>query len=229
MKALGCKFEYSDTPNQFTNNKNKVATSAGLATYEHPAYKCKTLDELKQAVIDFKGCALKATALNTVFADGNIKADVMLIGEAPGAEEDAQGLPFVGQSGQLLNKILLSIGLTRENVYIANIVPWRPPGNRTPTTEEIALCQPFIEKHIELINPKFLVLVGGISAKTILKTNEGVSKLRGKLTTYESLSGRNINCIATFHPAYLMRSPGQKAQVWLDFLLLKKSLIEHSI
>ena len=172
----------------------------------------------------FEGCSLKLTATNMVFADGNPQAKIMVVGEAPGADEDKQGLPFVGLSGQLLDRMLATIGLSRkENLYISNIVPWRPPGNRQPTTQEIALCQPFIERHIELINPKILILVGGISAKTILRSSEGIMKLRGQWHTFQTAQLRDpIKTIATFHPAFLLRSPGQKAQVWADLLLVKK-------
>jgi uracil-DNA glycosylase family 4 len=221
LKALGCKFVYSDTPLDLS--KGVKPNHSQLVT-NHPANSCKSLDDLKQLMLNFTGCALKATAMNTVFADGNPKSPIMLIGEAPGADEDMQGLPFVGQSGQLLNKILLSIGFKREDVYIANIVPWRPPGNRTPTNEEVAICQPFIEKHIELITPKILILLGGIAAKTLLKTNEGISKLRGRFLDYTLPTGANIQCLATFHPAYLLRSPGQKAQAWQDMLRVKINL-----
>lgn len=191
------------------------------------AARCQTLVELKQALIDFEGCALKLTATNLVFADGNPQAKVMLVGEAPGADEDRQGVPFVGISGQLLDKMLAAIGLDRTSVYITNIVPWRPPGNRQPTTQEIALCQPFVERHIELVNPEILILVGGVSAKTLLNSNEGIMKLRGKWRAYES-SGlpHPIKLLATFHPAYLLRSPGQKAQSWQDFLMVRKALDE---
>lgn len=187
--------------------------------------RCQTLPELKQAMADFEGCSLKSTATNLVFADGNPEAKVMLVGEAPGADEDRQGVPFVGLSGQLLDKILATIGLDRTSVYITNIVPWRPPGNRQPTTQEIALCQPFVERHIELVNPEILILVGGVSAKTLLNSTEGIMRLRGTWRTYESPGlSHPIKVLATFHPAYLLRSPGQKAQAWQDFLMVQKAL-----
>jgi uracil-DNA glycosylase len=189
------------------------------------AQSCQSLAELRQALQNFEGCALKHTATNLVFADGNPQAKVMVVGEAPGADEDRQGLPFVGLSGQLLDRILATIGLNRTNVYISNIVPWRPPGNRQPTTQEIALCQPFIERHIELVNPQLLILVGGVSAKTLLQTNEGIVKLRGRWQSYQSAGlMAPIKALATFHPAYLLRSPGQKAQVWKDMMLIQDTL-----
>ncbi len=163
--------------------------------------------------------------MNLVFADGNPKASLMLVGEAPGADEDRQGLPFVGQSGQLLDKVLSSIGLDRTKVYISNIIPWRPPGNRPPTTTEIAACQPFIERHIELIKPQVLVLLGGVAAKTLLGATEGIVRLRGSWKNYQPTpTSPVIKTIATFHPAYLLRSPGQKAMVWRDFLTIEKEL-----
>lgn len=223
LKSLGCDYLYLDEPMDLKNLSTHTSTPAHGAS-SHPAFGCNTLDELKAAMLAFKGCPLKETALNTVFSDGNPKADVMLVGEAPGADEDAQGLPFVGQSGQLLNKIFTSIGLPRDKVYIANILPWRPPGNRTPTNDEIAICQPFVEQHIHLIKPKLLVFLGGVSAKTLLKTTEGITKLRGQFHEYQTIGGHSIPCFATYHPAYLMRSPGQKSQVWHDMLKIKIKL-----
>ena len=222
LKSLGCDYIYQDTPVDF---KSAPTVARSNVQSEHPAYACKTLEELKNAMLTFKGCALKETAINTVFCDGNPKADVMLVGEAPGADEDAQGLPFVGQSGQLLCKIFQAIGLPRDKLYISNILPWRPPGNRTPTNEEIAVCQPFIEQHIHLVKPKLLVFLGGVSAKTLLKTTEGITKLRGQFHEYKTQHGDVIPCFATYHPAYLMRSPGQKAQVWHDMLKIKLRLL----
>ncbi|MCX7338479.1 MAG: uracil-DNA glycosylase [Alphaproteobacteria bacterium] len=194
---------------------------------DHPARSCQSLEELKSAMADFSGCGLKETAMNLVFSDGNPQAKIMFVGEAPGADEDKQGKPFVGQCGQLLDKIFASINLDRTKIYISNIVPWRPPGNRPPTTGEIALCQPFIEKHIELINPKILVLLGGVAAKTLLSATKGIAQLRGEWHTYHPTpDSPGIKTIATFHPAYLMRSPGQKALVWRDFLMIEDALKE---
>ena len=192
--------------------------------FKHPALGCTTLAELKQAMHDYEGCALKQSAMNLVFSDGNPKADLMLVGEAPGADEDRQGLPFVGQSGQLLDRILKAVGLDRTLVYISNIIPWRPPGNRPPTTQEIAACQPFIQKHIELVQPKILVFLGGVAAKTLLNSTEGIMKLRGTWRDYQPSSAFTVKSMATFHPAYLLRSPGQKALVWRDFLIIESVL-----
>jgi DNA polymerase len=208
-----------------------VPPSTAMQTSQNLASQAKTLEELKQAMASFDGCALKATATNLVFADGNPKAHVMLVGEAPGADEDRQGFPFVGLSGQLLDRVLASVGLDRKSeaetnsVYIANILPWRPPGNRQPTTAEIATCYPFIERHIELIQPKILVFLGGVAAKTLLQSNEGIMRLRGRWKEYISPGlSQPIKALATFHPAFLLRSPAQKAQVWRDFLMVQKEL-----
>ena len=186
---------------------------------------CQTLKDLQRALEGFDGCALKKTATNLVFADGNPKARVMLIGEAPGADEDRQGIPFVGVSGQLLDRMLATIGLNRESVYITNIVPWRPPGNRQPTPQEIAACRPFVEKHIVLIQPEILVLVGGVAMKTLFNTNDGIMRLRGTWQSYNSPELKNpIKAMATYHPSFLLRSPGQKAQSWQDLLMIKNAL-----
>lgn len=195
------------------------------STTQEMAARCQSLAELRQAMESFEECPLKLTATNLVFSAGNPKAKVMLVGEAPGADEDRQGLPFVGLSGQLLDRMLATIGLDRTSVYITNIVPWRPPGNRQPTTQEIALCQPFVERHIELVHPQILVLVGAVSMKALLKTNEGIMRVRGIWRPYTSPGlEMSIQAIATYHPAFLLRSPGQKAQSWRDFLMIKKAL-----
>ena len=192
----------------------------------HIAQNCKTLAELKAAVESYDGCALKAFATRTVFADGQPNARVMVIGEAPGEDEDRQGLPFVGVSGKLLDRMLGSVGLDRAtNTYITNIVFWRPPGNRKPTAEEIVLCMPFVQRQIELLDPAVLLLVGGPSASTILANPQGITKLRGKWFEYEGPGlSRPVPTMATFHPAYLLRSPNQKRLAWRDLLLFKKKL-----
>ena len=168
-------------------------------------------------------CDLKKTATNMVFADGNPASKVMLVGEAPGADEDRQGKPFVGVSGQLLDRMLASIGLDRGSVYITNILLWRPPGNRTPTPEETALFLPIVRRHIELARPKVLLAVGGSSAKTLLGTTEGILKLRGKWHEYDTGS-ETVPLMPTLHPAYLLRSPGQKQMAWQDLRLLRRRL-----
>jgi DNA polymerase len=182
-----------------------------------------TLDALRSALARFDGCNLRATATNLVFADGNPNARVMLIGEAPGKDEDLQGLPFVGRSGQLLDRMLKAIGLDRGSVYIANVVPWRPPGNRTPTPQETAACRPFVERQIELADPDLLVLLGGAAAKELLATAEGILKLRGQWRPYDT-GTRTIRAMATLHPAYLLRQPLHKRLAWRDFLAVKAAL-----
>jgi DNA polymerase len=172
----------------------------------------------------FTGCALRTTATNLVFAEGNPKSALMLVGEAPGAEEDKQGVPFVGASGKLLDKMLAAIGLDRTHVYISNVLPWRPPGNRTPTDQEIAACLPFIAQHIALVQPKLLLFLGGVAAKSLLRTNEGIMRLRGKQVAYTAPDGTTIPAIATFHPSYLLRSPAQKKEAWQDLLLVQALL-----
>lgn len=187
------------------------------------AKNAKTLDELKAILQNFDGCALKATATQLVFADGNPEARVMLVGEAPGRDEDIEGLPFVGRSGKLLDQMLKAIGLDRSQVYIANIVPWRPPGNRTPTPQESAICLPFIQRQIELADPDILVCLGGPSAQTLLNLKDGITKTRGRWFTFDT-GTREIKAIPTFHPAFLLRSPLQKRFAWRDFLAIKKAL-----
>ena len=190
----------------------------------------RTIDELKDELSKFDGCALRQTAMNLVFADGNPASPVMFIGEAPGEDEDRQGKPFVGVSGQLFDKLLAAAGMSRKDIYISNILFWRPPGNRTPTDAEIAACLPFVERHISLIKPKVLVLLGGVAAKTLLRTTDGITKIRGRWTTYKPPfngdTGTSIPCLPIYHPAYLLRQMSAKRQAWNDILLLKKRLSE---
>ena len=187
------------------------------------ARSARTLDELRALLEKFDGCALKATASRLVFADGAADADIMFIGEAPGRDEDIQGKPFVGRSGQLLDRIMASIGLDRTKAYIANAVPWRPPGNRDPTPQELTICRPFIERQIEIVDPKILVCLGARSASAILGINEGILKLRGRWMSYE-VAGRPCRAVATLHPAFLLRSPLQKRFVWRDFRAIAAEL-----
>lgn len=200
-------------------------TGGGVAADARTLAKsCNSLEALASALLQFDGCPLKETAINLCFADGNPKAPIMLIGEAPGAQEDRQGKPFVGPSGQLLDRMLATIGLDRTKVYITNVIYWRPPGNRSPTAAEIAICQPFLERQIELIQPKFLVFVGGIAARALLGRSEGVTKLRGRPFVYElPEDGREIPALVMFHPAYLLRQPGQKRFSWRDLLAVQEN------
>jgi DNA polymerase len=195
------------------------ATEAARAA----ARSAKTLDELRDALARFEGCNLRLTATQLVFADGTPGSRVMLVGEAPGRDEDIQGLPFVGRSGQLLDRMLAAIGLDRRGVYIANVVPWRPPGNRTPTPQETAICRPFLERQIELADPDFLIPLGAPSAKELFGSSEGILRLRGQWREYDT-GKRKIRAMATLHPAYLLRQPLQKRLAWRDFLSLKKAL-----
>jgi uracil-DNA glycosylase family 4 len=196
--------------------------SAVMAAREE-AKNAKTLDELRSILDGFTGCTLRATATRLVFADGNPQAHVMFVGEAPGRDEDIEGLPFVGRSGKLLDRMMAAIGLTRANSYIANIVPWRPPGNRTPTPQESAICLPFTLRQIELVDPDVLVCLGGPSAQTLLGSRDGILKTRGRWFAFQTGS-REIRATATLHPAYLLRQPLQKRLAWRDFLAIKKAL-----
>ena len=200
--------------------------AAAMAARE-AAKSAQTLDELRGILDKFDGCALKATATKLVFADGNPQARVMFVGEAPGRDEDIEGLPFVGRSGKLLDRMLAAIGLDRSSVYIANIVPWRPPGNRTPTPQESAICLPFIMRQIELADPDILVCLGGPSAQTLLGIKEGITKTRGRWFSFNT-GKREIRAMPTFHPAFLLRSPLQKRFAWRDFLAIKKALASQS-
>jgi uracil-DNA glycosylase len=182
------------------------------------------LETLKSLMADFDGCPLKRTATQLVFADGVPGSPVMFVGEAPGADEDRIGRPFVGRAGQLLDRMLNAIGLDRGQVYIANVVPWRPPGNRTPTLQETQTCLPFITRQIELADPKILVSLGLPSAQTLLGVKTGITRARGSWFQYPRENGRTIPALAMLHPAYLLRSPSQKRLAWADMRALAKAL-----
>lgn len=185
----------------------------------------RTLEELVEALAAFDGCALKKTATNLVFADGNPAARIMFVGEAPGADEDRAGKPFVGVSGQLLDRMLAWIGLDRTKFYITNIVFWRPPGNRTPTSDEVAACLPFVVRHIELIAPAILVPVGGPATETLLHRGEGISKSHGRWYDYQTPGlAVPIPTMPIFHPAFLLRAPAQKRAAWRDLLYLEQKM-----
>jgi len=191
------------------------------------AERCTSLSELEAAVRAFEGCALKRTAKNTVFGDGTPDAPVMIVGEAPGGDEDRLGKPFVGVSGQLMDRMMAAIGLTRSGgFYITNILFWRPPGNRTPTLAEQAMCLAFTRRHIALVRPRLLVLAGGVSAKAMLDTTDGIMRLRGKWASYRLADGTELPTMPTFHPAYLLRTPASKRQSWQDLLAIDKKLRE---
>ena len=198
---------------------------AAIMAARAAAKSAKDLDELRTLLQGFEGCTLRATATQLVFADGNPHSRVMFVGEAPGHDEDISGRPFVGRSGKLLDQMLTAIGLDRSSAYIANVVPWRPPGNRTPTPQETAICLPFIRRQIELANPDILVCLGQPATQTLLGTKEGITKTRGRWFKFDT-GTREIRALATFHPAFLLRSPLQKRFAWRDFLALKKALAE---
>jgi DNA polymerase len=200
-----------------------VAPDVAVMAAREAAKTAANLDELRSLLENFAGCSLRNTATQLVFADGNPEGRVMFVGEAPGYEEDISGKPFVGRSGKLLDLMIEAIGLDRTKVYIANVVPWRPPGNRTPTPQETAICLPFIRRQIELADPDILICLGGPSMQTLLNTKDGITRMRGRWLPYDTGS-REIRAMATFHPAFLLRSPLQKRMSWRDFLAIKKAL-----
>ena len=204
-----------------------VAPDVAIASAREAARTAPTLDALRQLLETFDGCALKHTATKLVFADGNPQARVMFVGEAPGRDEDIEGLPFVGRSGKLLDRMIAAIGLDRSKAYIANVIPWRPPGNRTPTPQETQICLPFIQRQIELVNPDVLVTLGNPSTQALLQTREGIMRTRGKWQDYDT-GTRSIRAIATFHPAYLLRSPSYKRMSWQDLRAIAKALAQAS-
>ncbi|WP_404422528.1 uracil-DNA glycosylase family protein [Thalassospira australica] len=208
----GGGFLLSDTPHEARQSARDLAAGA------------TTLVELREAVEKFEGCALKKSASNTVFGVGNPEARLVLVGEAPGAEEDRQGEPFVGPSGKLLDAMLRSIGFAREEVYITNILPWRPPGNRQPTTAEIAVCEPFVRRHLELIGPKVVVCLGGSAAKTLMEEDRGITRLRGTWKEMPLGAAAMTDITAMFHPAYLLRTPEQKRLAWRDLRAVAQKL-----
>jgi uracil-DNA glycosylase len=233
LEILGAAPSQGSIPKKRPARAAPIPSGEALAQAQDLASAANTLEDLKTAIESFDGCGLKNTAQTTVFSDGYPEAHIMLIGEAPGRNEDRQGKPFVGQAGQLLDRMFGAIDLSRtaeapdQAVYITNILPWRPPGNRNPSPEEIALCQPFIERHIELKKPKLIVALGGVSAKHLLDTSTGIMRLRGHWA--EILIGdQAIPLLPMFHPAYLLRQPGQKKYAWADLQKLKEKLGEIS-
>jgi DNA polymerase len=213
-----------------------IQEAALLQSARTAASQANSLQELQQAMQAYDGCSLKITATQIVFADGNPDSSIAIVGEAPGQEEDRRGLPFVGRSGQLLDKMLASIGVTRENAYILNTVPWRPPGNRKPSDSEVALMEPFLHRHIALLQPKILLLVGGLAGKTLLQSHAGITRQRGSWGQYQynvpedaENPVRRIPALPIFHPAYLLRTPAQKKLAWQDLLAFRQKLQELAI
>lgn len=200
---------------------------AAITSAREAARTAPTLEALRALLEQFEGCALKHTATRLVFADGNPQARIMFVGEAPGRDEDIEGLPFVGRSGKLLDRMMAAIGLDRSKAYIANVIPWRPPGNRTPTPLETQICLPFIQRQIELVNPDVLVTLGNPSTQTLLSTTEGIMRSRGKWRQYDT-GTRVIKALATFHPAYLLRSPSYKRLSWQDLRSIAKVLEQEN-
>jgi DNA polymerase len=203
------------------------APEAAIISAREAARTAPSLEVLRDMLDKFDGCALKFTATRLVFADGNPQARIMFVGEAPGRDEDIEGLPFVGRSGKLLDRMIAAIGLDRSSAYIANVIPWRPPGNRTPTPQETQICLPFIQRQIELVNPDVLVTLGNPSTQTLLSTREGIMRTRGKWFDYDT-GTRVIRALATFHPAYLLRSPSYKRMAWQDLRSIAKALENSS-
>lgn len=201
-----------------------LAPDRGIADARQRAADCTTLAALDAAIRGFDGCPLKQTAMSTVVYDGAIAAPLLVIGEAPGGEEDRLGKPFVGPAGQLLDRMLAAIGLDRQRACITNMVYWRPPGNRKPTDAEIAVCLPFVERFISLMNPKVVLLAGATPTQALLRRTDGITKLRGRWFDWTDASGTTIPMLPTYHPSYLLRSPGQKRDAWKDFLILADRL-----
>lgn len=215
-------------PSTPQSNALPVPDQAAMDETRAMAKSANSIEELQKLVTAYKGCNLCHSAKNTVFADGNPQAPIMFIGEAPGRDEDVNGTPFVGPLGQLMDKMLAAISLDRTSCYLTNILPWRPPGNRTPVAHEIELCRPFVERHIELAAPKMLVVMGSVSTKTLLKTNKGILSLRGNWGTYQ-IGDNAIPTMPTLHPAYLIKTPAAKRNVWMDLLAIQAKRKEMNI
>ena len=225
---LGVSETISTKIREDRNKVNSLEINSNVENNSNELSEIKTLKDLQYFIENYDECELLETARSTVFCDGNVDAEIMLVGEAPGNQEDIEGKPFVGKSGQLLDKILETININRTNCYISNIIPWRPPGNRNPTAEEISMCLPFIKKHIELVNPKILLLVGSISSKSILNKNLGITKLRGEWHIYKE-GNIEVPALPIFHPAYLLRRPNNKSYVMRDILLFKRKIQDMKI
>jgi DNA polymerase len=251
-RAAGVEFALADDPidrfaaSQAAPRRQAVATAPTVAAQAPPgpqptalgnatpsearalAATAESLEALRALLEQWDGCALKLRATQLCFADGNPEAEVMLVGEAPGAEEDRMGKPFVGRAGQLLDRMLAAIGLDRGQVYIANVVAWRPPGNRNPTSDEIAACLPFLERQVALVGPKILVTLGNVPTQTLFGISQGITRTRGQWREL-SVGGHQLMAMPTLHPAYLLRQPASKRQVWQDLLSLRARMRELGI
>lgn len=217
--------EISSGANGANQEQKFVPLNEIVAAATKAAQAAKTIAELRKAVEKFDGCGLKKMATNTVFADGNPDSEIMVIGEAPGNHEDLQGIPFCGDSGKLLDDMFRSINLDRSKLYISNVIFWRPPGNRRPTDEELAICRPFVERHIQLFNPKIMILVGSTAMSAVLGINDPVTGVRGKIIDFAaSFMPKKIKTFVVFHPSYLMRQSGKKRLAWRDMLVIEKFL-----
>ncbi|UXM93858.1 uracil-DNA glycosylase [Bartonella sp. HY329] len=215
-------------PSNNARKTNYVPLDDQIKLAREVAMRANSLDELRQNLTNFDDCPLKITAKNTCFADGSIKSKLMVIGDVPEREEDLQGLPFVGPSGDLLNKMLAAIGFNREDVYIANVIAWRPPGNREPTPHEVELCKPFIYRQIELANPDIILAFGGTTTTWLTGVNEGILRMRGNWLKFVTSGGKTIGIMPTFHPRYLLRNPLHKKFTWQDLLSVKMKMRELS-
>ena len=230
-RGEGRNSEGVPAPSVITQKQTAAAQAVSLATAPGAsralAQSCTTLAELKTALMNFDGCELKRHATNTVFADGDPSGRIMLIGEAPGRDEDIQGLPFVGRAGKLLDRMLAEIGLDRRKVYITNVLNWRPPQNREPSPEEAASCLPFLHRHVELADPKLMILLGAVSVRHVLGLTEGITRVRGKWHFYQSVTlNRSIPVMPTLHPAFLLRQPAAKRLAWRDLLAVAEKVSE---
>ena len=226
-QAVAASQGFNEAPARPIQRTEKIPVEEIVASAQALAEKAGSLEELQNALSSFEGCNLKRLAKNTVFSDGNPKAKIMLVGEAPGRDDEYYGLPFSGPAGQFLNQMLGSIGLDRTSVYFAHIVPWRPPGELRPTASVTRMCRPFIERQIELVDPDILVLVGEAAAKNLTGRSENIVQLRGRWTTYKC-NDRDMLTMPIFHPDYLLRAPAQKRLAWQDLLTIKRKLDEVS-
>ncbi len=226
LQLLAKKSQENNMDNQ--NQSISLSINDIVKKAQELANKASNIAELRQAVENFDGCNLKKMATNTVFSDGNHNSKIMLIGEAPGNNEDLQGIPFCGDSGKLLDEMFKAINLTRDQLYITNTIFWRPPGNRKPTPEELAICKPFVDRHIQLINPKLIILIGATAMSTIIDSSEPISKIRGKFLDFApNYLSQKIKLMTIFHPSYLMRQSNKKKIAWLDMLIIQDFMAKN--